>query len=62
MLRMCALVEFVSLADPGIGDASLGPISFPFVQFSAKILLNNRLASFTSWAGVPCVGKPESAT
>ena len=40
MLRVCALVEFVSLADPGDREASLGPISFLFVQFRQKMLSN----------------------
>ena len=57
----------VSLADPrGARKRSpLGPISFIFMQFSAKILSNNRFSPQTQggWCPpCPCLGNPGSVT
>ena len=45
-----------------VRDVLLGPISFIFMQFSSKILSNNRFFSRNSGVGAPRLGNPGSAT
>ena len=40
----------------------IGPISFIFMQFSAKILQNNRFSAQTQGLALPRLGNPGSAT
>ena len=56
--------EVVPVVDPGSARdprSPLGPNSFIFMQFSAKILQNNRLAH-PIWSWCPLLGNPRSAT
>ena len=56
--------EELPLADPrgGTRNATFSPISFIFMQFSAKILANNRYLPQTQGFASPSLGNPESTT